>query len=317
MSSQINLKNQVPFESAGHRLDQVAAELFPEYSRSRLKNWVISGELTVNGLQVKPNYRLGGGETLCLEAVVQNEGDWEGQDIPLDILHEDESIIVLNKPAGLVVHPAAGNWDGTLLNGLVQHEPKLKQVPRAGIVHRLDKDTTGLMVVAKDIESQNNLVEQLQARTVKREYEAVVWGNPDEAGSIEGDIGRHPSTRTKMAVVDRHGKPARTHYAVKQYIGAFSHVRLKLETGRTHQIRVHMAYIGFPLVGDPLYGRKPTRRESTEYPEVAATTSFSRQALHAIQLGLLHPKTGEYSEWQSCLPEDMSELICAIEEQKE
>ena len=311
MPSRIQQKNHVPLNKAGVRLDQVAAELFPDYSRSRLKSWLETGELLVNGIQVKPNMRVTGGEKLELDALVIEEGEWQAEEIPLDIVHEDEQILVLNKPAGLVVHPASGNWNGTLLNGLVAHNESFRTLPRAGIVHRLDKDTTGLMVVAKTLEAQNNLVNQLQARSVKREYLALVWGIPLSEGIIKTDIGRHPTARTKMAVVKSGGKPAITHYQVLQESGALSLVRLKLETGRTHQIRVHMGHLGFPLVGDPTYGKKTINIVQTAI-DLDCAKHFKRQALHAETLGLIHPKSGLSCQWHVDLPEDFSTLLNAL-----
>ena len=314
MSSHIKVQNKIPVAKAGTRLDQVAAELFPDYSRSRIKEWCLSGELKVNGVQVKPNIKVTGGELIEVDAQLQQEGDWQPEALPLDIVYEDESILVINKPADLVVHPASGNWTGTLLNGLLHHHEPLINVPRAGIVHRLDKDTTGLMVVAKTIEAQTHLVEQLQARTVKREYEALTWGCPEEDGSVEADIGRHPTVRTKMAVVSNNGKPAKTHYEVKADLEWFAHLRLRLETGRTHQIRVHMAHIGYPLLGDPLYGKKLNRTEQKSIPSYDVIHAFPRQALHAAQLGLVHPASGEYCQWQAALPEDFCQLKATIED---
>jgi 23S rRNA pseudouridine1911/1915/1917 synthase len=218
------------------------------------------------------------------------------EEIPLDIVHEDQAILVLNKPAGLVVHPGSGNWTGTLMNALLNHAPQLKQVPRAGIVHRLDKDTSGLMVVAKTLEAQTDLVRQLQARTVSRIYLALVEGRVAEAGSVDAPIGRHPRERTKMAVVER-GKPAVTHFHVLERLPHHTLVECRLETGRTHQIRVHMQSIGHPLVGDPVYGSRELRK------------AFHRQALHATRLGLIHPVSGQRMEWQVPMPGDMVELI--------
>ena len=243
----------VPAEDCGRRLDQVAAERFPEFSRSRLQQWIKSGDLLVDGQQLPAKQKLLGGEELSISTRLKAEGDWQPQDIPLDVVHEDEHIIVINKQVDLVVHPAAGNRDGTLLNGLLYHCPQLESIPRGGIVHRLDKDTTGLMVVAKTLAAHTDLVAQLQARTVSREYEAVVTGSMIGGGLVDQPIGRHPRQRVKMAVVSD-GKEARTHYRVLQRFAGHTHIRLKLETGRTHQIRVHMASIKHPIVGDEVYG---------------------------------------------------------------
>ena len=309
MSDLPELIATIPDNLSGVRLDQAAAKLFPDYSRARLQGWIKSAALTVDGEQAKPKDKVFGGEELQLVPELEEQGDWQAEDIALDIVYEDDDILVVNKPAGLVVHPAAGNYSGTLLNGLLYHAPDLINVPRAGIVHRLDKDTTGLMVVAKTLTAHADLVEQLQERSVSREYEAVVQGVMTGGGRVEGNIGRHPRQRQKMAVLDHGGKEAITHYRVLQRFDQFTHIRLKLETGRTHQIRVHMAHIGYPLIGDPLYaGRfKIPRQASTELLE--CLRGFNRQALHAAQLGLIHPGSGDYMEWQAERPRDMQSLL--------
>ncbi len=313
MTSRIQQKNYVPLDKAGSRLDQVAAEMFPNYSRSKLKVWLESGELLVNGLKVKPNMRLCGGEKLELDALLEEEGNWEAEDIPLEILYEDDQLMVINKPVNLVVHPAAGNWTGTLLNGLLNYHACFRALPRSGIVHRLDKDTTGLMVVAKTLESQTNLVEQLQSRSVRRQYLALVWGQVPKNGVVDADIGRHPTSRTKMAVVNRGGKPAITHFSTIESYDDVSLVRLKLETGRTHQIRVHMSHLGFPLVGDLTYGKKISLAERNRFDEsLIKLADFPRQALHAEVLGLAHPKTGESCEWQVNPPADFQILLDSL-----
>lgn len=298
----------VPFEAAGQRLDQVATEMFPEFSRAKLQNALKSGLLTINGVNAKPKSRVNGGESLALTVIPEPQGEWLPENIPLEIVFEDEDILVLNKPAGLVVHPAAGNYTGTLLNGLLHYQPSLAHVPRAGIVHRLDKDTSGLMVVAKNTQAQNSLITQLQDRSVTREYEAIALGVLSSGGSVAAPIGRHPTQRVKMAVVPG-GRPAVTHYRPVEAFNGLTHLRLKLETGRTHQIRVHMAHIGFPLLGDPVYGRNIPTKLMRELPDSKAFTNFPRQALHAIQLGLMHPKLGEEHTWQIPLAQDMTELL--------
>ena len=309
----IHLEQKVPETMAGSRLDQVAAQLFPDYSRSRLQQWIRQGNLRVDGLAKKPKDKLLGGELLAVTAELEPEGEWQSQPLELDIVYEDEALLVINKPAGMVVHPAAGNREGTLLNGLLYHLPQLEMIPRAGIVHRLDKDTTGLMVVAKTLHAHNSLVQQLQARTVSREYQAVCAGLMTGGGTIEAAIGRHPQARTKMAVVVHGGKEAITHYRVVQRFRDYTHVRVKLETGRTHQIRVHMAHIGYPLVGDPVYaGRlKTPKAASTEL--IDTLRHFQRQALHAGMLGLVHPETEQEMLWQAALPEDMAHLLTVLE----
>ena len=287
---------------AGLRLDQALAKLFPEHSRSRLQGWIRDGRVMVDGKEVtESRTKLWGGETVILnEAPDARELAVTPEAIALDIVHEDEALIVLNKPAGLVVHPGSGNWSGTLLNALLHHSPSLEAVPRAGIVHRLDKDTTGLMVVAKTLEAQTHLVRQLQARSVKRYYQALVRGVLATGGTVDVPIGRHPTQRTKMAVV-KTGKPARTHYRVVEQFVDCTLVECALDTGRTHQIRVHMTHIGHPLVGDPVYGGGTSR--------VPSGPAFSRQALHARRLGLVHPATGKPMLWRIGLPDDMAELI--------
>ena len=267
-----------------------------------MQAWIREGRVTIGGLAVhEPKHKLWGGEQLTLaEAPDERAESATPENIPLHIVHEDETLIILDKPAGLVVHPGSGNWRGTLLNALLFHAPELCKVPRAGIVHRLDKDTTGLMVVAKTLEAQTDLVRQLQARTVKRYYQALVRGCVERGGTVDAPIGRHPTQRTKMAVV-KDGKPARTHYRIVERFLDCTLVECALETGRTHQIRVHMTSIGHPLVGDPVYGGGASR--------IPAGPEFHRQALHARRLGLVHPGSGKAMLWKSEKPEDMAEII--------
>ncbi|MBH9395294.1 23S rRNA pseudouridine(1911/1915/1917) synthase RluD [Pseudomonas aeruginosa] len=316
MSDMIQRAAEVPFELGGQRLDQIAAQLFPEHSRSRLAGWIKDGRLTVDGAAARPRDIVHSGAQLVLEAEQEAQGEWVAQDIELDIVHEDEHILVIDKPAGLVVHPAAGHQDGTLLNALLYHVPGIANVPRAGIVHRLDKDTTGLMVVAKTLEAHTKLVAQLQARSVSRIYEAIVSGVITSGGTIDAPIGRHGVQRQKMAVVDA-GKVAVSHYRVLERFRAHTHTRVKLETGRTHQIRVHMSHIGYPLVGDPVYGGR------FKIPPVASQTlvqtlrEFPRQALHARFLELDHPATGVRMKWESPLPEDFLWLLSLLRQDRE
>lgn len=309
MTSQISLSANVPVSLSGCRFDQAAADLFPDFSRSRLQQWIKEGQLTINGASAKANAKVAGGERLCIEAALEEEGAWIAEDIPLNIIFEDDAIIVIDKPVDLVVHPAAGNWSGTLLNALVFRYPQLKLLPRAGIVHRLDKDTTGLMVVAKTLEAQTKLVEQMQARHVKREYRAIVHGEPVKEGSIDAPLGRHPAQRTKMAVVRSGGKEAITHYWPIEYCDGFTLVKLRLETGRTHQIRVHMAHIGFPLIGDTIYGHDIPKLRQQRSARLMTIARFPRQALHACKLGLIHPITGKSMEWESPYPDDFATLL--------
>ena len=309
MVETVELEAQATAEMGGKRFDAAAAELFSDFSRSRLSAWIKSGELLLDGRQAKGKEKLFGGEILTIAAELEEQGNWEPEAIELDIVFEDEHILIINKPMGLVVHPGAGNSDGTLLNGLLHHCPELVHVPRAGIVHRLDKDTTGLMVVAKTLQAHADLVEQLQERSVSREYEAVVQGEMTGGGRVEANIGRHPRQRQKMAVLDFGGKEAITHYRLLQRFPGFTHIRLKLETGRTHQIRVHMAHIGYPLVGDATYAGRFKIPKNTAPDLLDRLRNFGRQALHAAQLGLDHPATGEYMEWQVPRPDDIDELL--------
>ncbi len=307
MLSSLNFK--IPLEYGGLRLDQALARLLPEYSRSRLQEWVTQGKVTLNGDAATIKQKVWGGEMIAL--VPQSDPadqPYLAEDIALDVVFEDASILIINKPVGLVVHPGNGNWEGTLLNALLHHAPSLSEVPRAGIVHRLDKDTSGLLVVAKTLISQTDLVRQLQARTVSREYLALAHGEVTRGGRVDAPIDRHPAQRTKMAIVEG-GKPAVTHYSVIEGFPGCTLLRCKLETGRTHQIRVHMASIRHPLVGDHIY-IKGAQKCPPEMRETLA--AFPRQALHAERLGLEHPETGEWMEWQVDMPEDMKSLLGAI-----
>lgn len=304
----------IPESMAGRRLDQVLAELFPQYSRTRLKQWLQEQHILVDGKQLRPRDKVTGGETVELIAVTEPAERWEAQDIPLDVVYEDSAILVINKPAGLVAHPAAGNRDGTLLNALLFRAPELDRVPRAGIVHRLDKDTSGLLVVARTLEAQTSLVSQLQDRSLTREYDAIVCGEMTGGGCVDAPIGRHGVDRKRMAVTPT-GKPAVTHYRVNERFRAHTHIKVKLETGRTHQIRVHMTYQHYPLVGDPVYGGRLRLPAGCSEAMKETLRTFPRQALHASRLGLEHPDTGEYMEWHAELPQDMQVLIAALREE--
>ncbi|WP_134638854.1 23S rRNA pseudouridine(1911/1915/1917) synthase RluD [Pseudomonas aeruginosa] len=316
MSDMIQRAAEAPFELGGQRLDQIAAQLFPEHSRSRLAGWIKDGRLTVDGAVLRPRDIVHSGAQLVLEAEQEAQGEWLAQDIELEIVYEDEHILVIDKPAGLVVHPAAGHQDGTLLNALLYHVPDIANVPRAGIVHRLDKDTTGLMVVAKTLEAHTKLVAQLQARSVSRIYEAIVIGVITSGGTIDAPIGRHGVQRQKMAVVDA-GKVAVSHYRVLERFRAHTHTRVKLETGRTHQIRVHMSHIGYPLVGDPVYGGRFRIPPVASQTLVQTLREFPRQALHARFLELDHPATGVRMKWESPLPEDFLWLLSLLRQDRE
>lgn len=297
------LRFELPAGQVGERLDRVLARLLPDYSRSRIQQWIEEGKVTVDGSASRAKtIVLGGEEVVVLPQAVPQESAFQAEDIPLRIVFEDRAVMVLDKPAGLVVHPAAGNWSGTLLNGLLHHDASLAGVPRAGIVHRLDKDTSGLMVVARSVEAQTHLVRQLQARSVRRQYLALVWGEPYVSGIVDSAIGRHPRDRLRMATSTHpSAKPAVTHYrriargTLEKKPVSLMHCRL--ETGRTHQIRVHFQSIGFPLVGDPLYGK----------PHLSSV--FPRQALHAWQLAFDHPLSGESMAWRADPPEDLRSLL--------
>ncbi|MCK7598791.1 23S rRNA pseudouridine(1911/1915/1917) synthase RluD [Microbulbifer sp. CAU 1566] len=317
MSNQIHIDIEVPAECAGQRFDQIAADLIPDYSRARLQAWIKGGQLTVDGRTGKPKDKLFGGESLQLRAELEPQGEWLPQDMDLNIVFEDDSLLVINKPAGLVVHPAAGNPDGTLLNGLLAHCPGQHQIPRAGIVHRLDKDTSGLMVVAKTLPAQTALVDQLKARTVSRQYDAIVQGNMRVGGTVDAPMGRHRQNRLKMAVLDFGGKEAITHYRVQERFRAHTLVRCQLETGRTHQIRVHMAHIRHSLIGDPLYGGRSKLPPGAAPELIAALQQFPRQALHAAELALIHPQTGESMHWSTPMPEDMLQLLEYLRDDKD
>lgn len=293
----------MPAECGGMRLDAALARLYPEYSRSRLQAWLRDGRIRIDGTTAEVKHKVCGGETIALAAEPAVTAVDRPEAIGLAICFEDEHLLVIDKPAGLVVHPGNGNWSGTLMNALLHHEPRLAEVPRAGIVHRLDKDTSGLLVVAKTLIAQTHLVRQLQARSVRRHYLAVVHGSVTAGGTVDAPIGRHPVQRTRMAVVDS-GREARTHYTVRERFAAATLIECRLETGRTHQIRVHMASLGFPLVGDPVYGKRKTAD--------TLLAAFSRQALHAWRLALIHPATGAELAWESPLPDDMTVLLADL-----
>lgn len=309
----IQLQAQVPEEAANRRFDQVLAELFPDYSRSRLSAWVKEGRVRLDGAQVKPRFRLKGGEQVELAAEPVAKTAVQAQAIDLDIVHEDAAILVINKPPGLVVHPAAGNPDGTLQNALLHHAADLAVVPRSGLVHRLDKDTSGLLVVAKTLKAHHALVKQLQARTMGREYDALVRGVMTAGGQVDAPLGRHPVQRKRMAVIDE-GKPALTHYRLRERYRAHTRLKLRLESGRTHQIRVHMAHIRHPVLGDPVYGGRPMFPKGADEDLREALQAFRRQALHAEKLTLMHPDSGEEMQFQTPCPAAMASLMQLLRE---
>lgn len=312
MTQQITLQAEVSADLLGLRLDQALAQLFSDYSRSRIKVWIESDLVRVNGNIVnKAREKVFGGEQIEIQAEIEEEQRFEAQAIALNIVYEDDDILVINKPKDLVVHPGAGNPDGTVLNALLHHCPQIAEVPRAGIVHRLDKDTTGLMVVAKNIPAQTHLVNALQKRQITREYEAIASGIMTQGGKVDEPMARHPTKRTAMAVHPM-GKPAVTHYRIMERFRNYTRLRLRLETGRTHQIRVHMAHIAHPLLGDQLYGGRPRPPKGASEAFLEVLRNFKRQALHATMLRLHHPISGELMEWHAPLPEDFVELIDAL-----
>lgn len=300
----------VPLAAAGRRFDQALAEMFPDYSRSRLAGWIKAGAVTLDGAEAPPRQLLKGGEKVRLEAELEAEVSSAPEAIALDIVHEDEHLLVLNKPAGLVVHPGAGNPTGTVLNALLHHDPSLAELPRGGIVHRLDKDTSGLMVVARTLAAHTALVEMLSHHDVERQYEAVVLGTLVAGGTVDAPIGRHQGDRLRQAVRDEEdGKRAVTHFRVRERFRAHTLIQCNLETGRTHQIRVHMAHIHHPLVGDPLYGTGLRLPKGATDELVVALRAFRRQALHAERLAFEHPATGEALAFEAPRPEDLAGLI--------
>ncbi|MCX7156638.1 MAG: 23S rRNA pseudouridine(1911/1915/1917) synthase RluD [Rhodocyclales bacterium] len=296
---------EIPAECAGWRLDAALAKLFPEHSRSRLQAWLKAGLIRLDGAEAEPKRKVYGGERIDFDpgAAVPSAPTLAdaAEDIALSVVFEDEALIVIDKPAGLVVHPGNGNASGTLMNALLHHEPQLAAIPRAGIVHRLDKDTSGLLVVAKTLTAQTDLVRQMQARSVKRHYLALALGNVERDGTVDAPLGRHAVQRTRMAIVRSGGKEARTHYAVLERFAKATLLECRLETGRTHQIRVHLASIKHPLAGDPAYGKAKSGD--------ARLDAFPRQALHAWRLALRHPATGDEMAWESPLPADFAQLL--------
>ncbi|MCG5513470.1 23S rRNA pseudouridine(1911/1915/1917) synthase RluD [Ectothiorhodospira shaposhnikovii] len=311
MTRTIKLAGEIPPELAGRRLDAVLAQMFPDYSRSRIQQWIDEGAVEVAGERPRLRQKTCGGEPVLIRVSLDDPGRDVAEDLPLDLVHEDDHLLVINKPAGLVVHPAAGHPQGTLVNALLHHAPELAHLPRAGIVHRLDKETSGLLVVARTLASHTDLVRQLQARTVGREYLALVQGALVSGGTVEAPIGRHPVDRKRMAVVTG-GREAITHYRVEERFANHTLLRVNLETGRTHQIRVHMAHLHHPLVGDPVYGGRPRFPAGLSDEAMAILRGFRRQALHATRLTLEHPDGSGSRRWEAGLPEDMEALLQAL-----
>ena len=308
-----NVQIIIPKRMEGERIDIALAKMLPEFSRSKITAWIKSGEAVIYGKKFKPKDKVSGDEVIILSANQNQNTIWLAEDIPINVIFEDEDIIVLNKQFGLVTHPGSGNWSGTLANALLHYDSSLEALDRAGIVHRLDKNTSGLMVVAKNQKSQKSLVEQLQNHSVSREYSAIVYGHMISGGTINEPLGRDPNDRVKQTVL-RNGRDAITHYRVIDRFKSHTHVKAILETGRTHQIRVHLSHIGYSLVGDSIYGgrvRYPKRASESLKNELL---NFKRQALHSKKLTLKHPKSGELLSWKIPLPEDMLKLLNVLKE---
>jgi 23S rRNA pseudouridine1911/1915/1917 synthase len=303
----------IPKRMEGERLDIAIAQMLPDLSRSKITSWIKSGQALISDSSFKPKDKVVGNEIVDLKMNQNQNITWKAENIPIEVIFEDEDIIVINKQSGIVTHPGAGNWSGTLANGLLNYEPKLDKLDRAGIVHRLDKNTSGLMVVARNHKSQKYLVEQLQTHSVYREYSAVVYGHMISGGTINEPLGRDPKDRIKQAVL-RNGREATTHYRVVDRFKSHTHVKAILETGRTHQIRVHLSHIGHSLIGDSLYGGK------VRYPKKASDDlktelfNFRRQALHSKKLTLNHPESGELLTWKVPLPDDILNLLSVLKE---
>lgn len=311
MTKHIKHSLVIPDSLGGVRLDQALAKIFPEYSRTQIQEWIKNEKIELDGQKPKTRLIVMGGEKITIDATLKAQPHWEAQSIPLDIIYEDEAILILNKPIGMVVHPAAGNRDNTLLNALLHHAPELQQLPRAGIIHRLDKNTSGLLVVAKTQAALTHLSKQLRSRSISRIYQAIICGVMTSGGTVDAPISRHPIQRKRMAVNET-GKPAITHYRIIERFRAHTRIKVQLETGRTHQIRVHMAYIHYPLLGDPIYGRRLQLPKGATPELIHTLRQFKRQALHAFELGFIHPITQNTVTFNAPLPEDMLQLITAL-----
>lgn len=308
MTKEIHFTVTIPDNLGGSRLDQALAKLLPDYSRTQLQEWIKSANITVDNKPCKSRDTVIGGEEITIQALRKTQPAWQAQPIKLDIIYEDDALLIINKPIGMVVHPAAGNPDNTLLNALLHHAPPLKDLPRAGIIHRLDKDTSGLLVIAKTEQALTHLTAQMKARTISRIYQAVVCGLLTSGGKIDEPIGRHPIQRKRMTVTDT-GKPSLTHFRIIERYRNHTRIRVQLETGRTHQIRVHMAHIRYPILGDQVYGGRLQLPKGASPALVEKLRSFKRQALHACELGLIHPTTQKEMRWNAPLPEDLQDLI--------
>ncbi len=312
MNEHIRINTIIPNEMSGKRLDQALASLLPEHSRARLQSWIRNGYVLIDKKLMRPRDKIQGGEQVEIQAEIEAQISASPENIPLEIIFEDEHLTIVNKPAGLIVHPGAGNPRHTLMNALLHHDQKLKQVPRAGIVHRLDKDTSGLLVIARTPQSHTSLVKQLQTRGMRREYVTIVSGIIIAGGTIDQPIGRHPKNRTRMAVV-KNGREATTHYRIIKKYRHHTQLQVNLETGRTHQIRVHMTWLHYPIIGDPVYGNKKQLVKGMGTSLADIITSFPRQALHAHVIQLRHPQSDRLMNWEAPIPEDMIELIDVLE----
>jgi len=310
----INDSAIVPPLHAKMRLDKSLSILFPAYSRARLKKWLLAGEILVDAKQMEPSDKLKGGEEITINVYYSESSDWQAEAVPLDIVFEDEHLLIINKCANLVVHPAAGNHSGTLVNGLLHYLPANGELPRAGIVHRLDKDTTGLLIIAKTLECHTKLVAMLQERTIERRYAAIVLGEIIARGTVDKPMGRSPRDRLKMAVVSG-GRTAVTHYRVEEKFKAYTLLDVSLETGRTHQIRVHMAFIKHPIVGDKVYGGRPRLPKYASKQLISSLQGFTRQALHARELRFIHPMTDDNMHFVAGLPDDMQALLQVLRDE--
>lgn len=311
MTKKMQQTMTIPDDLGGMRLDLALAKLLADYSRTQIQEWIKNGEILVDGRPLKAKDSVLGGETIIIDGTIKPQPTWQAQAIDLNIIYEDETLLVINKPAGMVVHPAAGNYENTLLNALLHHAPQLQELPRAGIIHRLDKGTSGLLVIAKTSHALKNLTHQLKNRTIKRIYQGIVYGVLTAGGTIDEPIGRHPIQRKRMTVIET-GKPAVTHYRVIEKYRAYTRVKVQLETGRTHQIRVHFTHIHHPLLGDPTYGKRLQLPKGASAEMITELRQFKRQALHASELGLTHPETDRLMTWQAPLPQDMQHLISVL-----
>lgn len=310
-SKKNNLTLTISYDYLDERLDAVLAKLMPEYSRTQIQEWLEAGCILVNEQLAKGKTRIKGGEIVTVDVVLKEQPQWQAENIPLNIEYEDDSLLIINKPAGLVVHPGAGNASRTLLNALLHHAPALQALPRAGIIHRLDKDTSGLLVVAKTPAAFKDITHQLKKRSIVREYQAIVYGSMISGGCVDAPLDRHPRERKRRAVVET-GKPAITHYRVAEKFRAHTRLKLRLETGRTHQIRVHMQHIRHPIVGDAVYGGRMQQTKGMTPELREALKTYKRQALHAFALGLTHPETAEFMRFEIDLPADMQQLLVVL-----